>query len=124
MRETSVNVVFDIATAYRKTAALIAAVKLDVFTIIGSQSLSLDDLVFRTGASIRGLRILCDYLTVMGLMKKENSRYSLTHISRIFLDEESPLPWVGVLNFSRRLKCSIYFSATRPHMFGRAVRAD
>ena len=36
MSETPGNPVFDIATAYRKTAALIAAVKLDIFTIIGS----------------------------------------------------------------------------------------
>ena len=37
MRDSSENLVFDIATAYRKTAALIAAVKLDIFTMIGSE---------------------------------------------------------------------------------------
>jgi ubiquinone/menaquinone biosynthesis C-methylase UbiE len=90
MNESSVNPVFDIATAYRKTAALVAAVKLDIFTIVGPGSASVPDLASRTGASGRGLRILCDYLTVLGLLKKENSQYSLTHISRTFLDESSP----------------------------------
>ena len=90
MGDSPENLVFDIATAYRKTAALIAAVKLDIFTVIGSESMSLDDLVSRTGASGRGLRILCDYLTVIGLLKKQNSYYSLAHIARIFLDETSP----------------------------------
>jgi ubiquinone/menaquinone biosynthesis C-methylase UbiE len=90
MADASENLVFDIATAYRKTAALIAAVKLDIFTMLGSETMSVDDLVSRTGASGRGLRILCDYLTVIGLLKKQNSRYSLTHVARIFLDEKSP----------------------------------
>jgi ubiquinone/menaquinone biosynthesis C-methylase UbiE len=90
MSESPENPIFDIATAYRKTAALIAAVKLDVFTIIGSQTVTLDELESRIGASGRGLRILCDYLTVLGLLKKQNSRYALTHIARTFLDESSP----------------------------------
>ena len=33
---SSENVVLEIATSYRKTAALIAAVKLNIFTLIGS----------------------------------------------------------------------------------------
>jgi ubiquinone/menaquinone biosynthesis C-methylase UbiE len=90
MNDSFENPVFDIATAYRKTAALIAAVKLDIFTAIGSETMSLEGLVSKTGASVRGLRILCDYLTVIGLLKKQDSRYLLTHIARSFLDESSP----------------------------------
>ena len=71
MNGSAGNPVFDIAMSYQKTAALIAAVKLDIFTIIGAESASLHDLVTRTGASDRGLRILCDYLTVIGLLKKQ-----------------------------------------------------
>ena len=99
MRDSSENLVFDIATAYQKTAALIAAVKLDIFTIIGSDSMSLDDLASQTGASIRGLRILCDYLTVLGLLKKQNSHYSLTHVAGMFLDETSPFAMGSSLDF-------------------------
>ena len=91
MSDSSKNPVFDIAMAYQKTAALIAAVKLDIFTTIGSERIHLDDLVSRTGAAGRGLRILCDYLTVLGLLKKQDSLYSLTHIAQAFLDESSPL---------------------------------
>jgi len=53
-----------------KTAALIAAVKLNIFTMIDEETVSVGDLVSRTGASRRGLRILCDYPTVVGLLKK------------------------------------------------------
>ncbi len=84
------NPVFEIATAYRKTAALIAAVKLDLFTAIGSEKASLERLESRTGASRRGLRILCDYLATLGLLRKEGSDYALAEIARTFLDESSP----------------------------------
>ena len=90
MSNSSDNPVFEIALAYQKTAALIAAVKLDIFTIIGAEAMSLDDLVSRTGASARGLRILCDYLTVIGLLEKQDSRYTSGNISRTFLDQIGP----------------------------------
>jgi hypothetical protein len=93
------NPVFNIATAYQKTAALIAAVKLDIFTIIGSEIVSLQDLAARTRASVRGLRILCDFLTVGGLLKKQESSYSLTQISRTFLDESAPLAMGKIIDF-------------------------
>ena len=99
MSDISENPVFDIAVAYQRTAALIAAVKLDIFTIIGSETVYLDDLAARTGAARRGLRILCDYLTVLGLLKKQDSRYSLAHVARIFLDESSPFARGKIVDF-------------------------
>ena len=99
MSDTPENPVFDIAMAYQRTAALIAAVKLDIFTIIGSETMALDGLASRTGASSRGIRILCDYLTVLGLLKKQDSRYSLTNIARIFLDQTSPFARGQIVDF-------------------------
>ena len=99
MSNSSDNPVFEIALAYQKTAALIAAVKLDIFTIIGAEAMSLDNLVSRTGASARGLRILCDYLTVIGLLEKQDSRYTSANISRTFLDESAPLAMGKILDF-------------------------
>ena len=71
MSDSDENPVFDIAMAYQTTAALIAAVKLDIFTAIGSETVSANQLASRIRASDRGVRILCDYLTVLGLLKKE-----------------------------------------------------
>jgi hypothetical protein len=99
MSDSSKDPVFDIALAYQKTAALIAAVRLDIFTLIGSETKSLDDLVSRTGASRRGLRILCDYLTVIDLLKKQDSHYLLTPIARTFLDESSPFARGKIVDF-------------------------
>jgi ubiquinone/menaquinone biosynthesis C-methylase UbiE len=99
MNEPFENPVFDLAIAYQKTAALIAALKLDVFNKIGSGMVSLDDLQSRIGASQRGLRVLCDYLTVLGLLHKKDARYSLTEIAKTFLDESSPFAMGSVLDF-------------------------
>ena len=96
---SSENPVFDIAMGYQRTAALIAAVRLDIFTVIGAETVSLDDLATRTSASGRGLRILCDYLAVIGLLEKRDSHYALTHVARTFLDESAPLAMGKIVDF-------------------------
>ena len=87
---SSENAVYDVALGYQKTAALIAAVKLDIFTLIGNGNITPDVLSFKTGASVRGLRILCDYLTVIGLLSKRELSYSLSPAARRYLDRSSP----------------------------------
>jgi ubiquinone/menaquinone biosynthesis C-methylase UbiE len=99
MNLSSENPVFDIAMAYQKTAALVAAVRLDIFSLIGIKRMSVDDLVSQTGASPRGLRILCDCLTVLGLLNKRDAYYSLTPVARTFLDESSPFARGKIVDF-------------------------
>jgi hypothetical protein len=91
--------VFETALAYQETAALTAAVKLDVFSLIGAGSTTVDALVSATGASPRGLRILCDYLTVIGLLQKQGTNYDLTPVARRFLDRSSPLAMGDCVDF-------------------------
>ena len=43
-----------------------------------------------TGAAPRGLRILCDYLTICGFLEKTGEQYRLTPSSAVFLDRRSP----------------------------------
>lgn len=59
------NPAYEAALAYQKTASLMAAIKLDIVTLIGGGDTS-DSLAQKTAASKRGIRILCDSLTVMG----------------------------------------------------------
>jgi ubiquinone/menaquinone biosynthesis C-methylase UbiE len=88
------NPAYDAALAFHRTAALIAAVKLDVFTLIGAGVSSTDALSAKTGASPRGLRVLCDFLTVIGLLAKDGETYSLAPPGRRYLDRTSPA-WIG-----------------------------
>lgn len=99
MKPISANTVYDAALAYQKTAALIAGVKLGLFTELGHGSSSAAALAEVTHASERGIRILCDYLTVIGFLSKEGSSYSLTAASSRFLDQSSPSAVCDALDF-------------------------
>src|SRR5450759_972839 len=88
------NPAYEAALAYQKTAALTAAVKLDVFTLIGAGTTTSEILSEKTGTSSRGMRILCDFLTVIGLLNKDGQTYSATPTGRRYLDRSSPA-WLG-----------------------------
>jgi len=81
---------FEVMNAYQQTAALKAAIELDLFTVIAEGAETAPALAQRCGASERGARILCDFLVVIGFLTKDGSRYSLTPDSAMFLDRRSP----------------------------------
>jgi SAM-dependent methyltransferase len=82
--------VFDTLFAYQRTAALRSAIEIDVFRAIGEGAKDAAAIAKRAQASERGVRILCDFLTVVGLLAKSDGRYALTPSSALFLDPRSP----------------------------------
>src|SRR6201981_1491170 len=99
--QPSPELIFDTLNAYQRTAALRGAIELDLFTAIGEGATSMDALVEKLGAPARGVRILCDYLTIIGLLIKQGAGYALTGDSAAFLDRRSPAcitPAVRFLN--------------------------
>ena len=88
------NPAYEAALAYQKTAALTAALKLDVFTLITAGTTTSELLSEKTGTSSRGMRILCDFLTVIGLLCKDGRIYSVTPTGKRYLDRSSPV-WLG-----------------------------
>ena len=82
--------VFDTLFAYQRTAALRAAIELDLFRAVGEGPGDLASIARRCAASERGTRILCDFLTVIGLLSKTEGRYGHTQTSAMFLDPRSP----------------------------------
>jgi len=81
---------FDTINSYQRTAALKAAVELEVFTGIGEGKTTAQALAERAKANPRAMRILCDYLAVLGLLAKKGNDYVLTPDSALFLDKRSP----------------------------------
>jgi 2-polyprenyl-3-methyl-5-hydroxy-6-metoxy-1,4-benzoquinol methylase len=77
-------------SAYQRTAALKAAIQLDVFSAIGEGSTTAKAIASRCQTSERGMRILCDYLVILGFLTKQGSEYRLTPDSAMFLDRKSP----------------------------------
>lgn len=98
--------IFNTLNAYQQTSALKAAIEMDIFTSIADGANAPAALAAKTGASERGVRILCDYLTILGFLNKEVSRYSLTQESAIFLNRHSPACLASLVGFlgSGRIK--------------------
>jgi SAM-dependent methyltransferase len=82
--------IFNMLTAFQSSAALKAGIDLDLFTWIAEGSTTPGVIAQKTGAAERGIRILCDYLTIHGFLTKENNSYGLTQDSAIFLNRRSP----------------------------------
>jgi precorrin-6B methylase 2 len=91
--------IFNALNAYQQTAALRTAIELDVFTAIGAGANSAAAVAARTGASEKGVRILCDYMTIQGFLAKEQGKYALTQESAIFLDRKSPACLASMAGF-------------------------
>lgn len=81
---------FDTLNAYQRTQALKAGIDLEVFTAIGEGNSTAKEIAARCGAAERGIRILCDYLTIVGFLTKQDGKYGLTQDSAVFLDKRSP----------------------------------
>lgn len=93
------TLVFETLMAHQRTAALQAAIKLDLFRAIGEGPGDAASLARQCSASERGMRILCDYLTVIGLLQKENGRYRHSPTSAAFLDPRSPACIASISRF-------------------------
>ncbi len=90
---------FDSATAFQRTAALKAAVELDLFSAIGTAGGTAAEVALKLGTPERSTRILCDYLAVIGFLAKRGGRYELSPDSALFLDRQSPAYLGGALEF-------------------------
>ncbi len=86
----SAEIVFDTLFAYQRSAALNSAIDLDVFTAIEDGHTTPAAIASRAGASERGIRILCDFLTTIGLLTKPDGAYRLPPESAAFLSTRSP----------------------------------
>src|SRR5215469_3725406 len=93
------TIVFENLQAYHRTAALKAAIELDIFRAIGQGTGDVPSLARHAKASERGMRILCDFLVVNGLLQKEDGHYRHTPSSAAFLDPASPACLASVVTF-------------------------
>jgi 2-polyprenyl-3-methyl-5-hydroxy-6-metoxy-1,4-benzoquinol methylase len=83
--------IFETLEAFRRIAALRAAIELDVFTAVGKETATASEIAERCAASERGIRTLCDYLTMLGFLEKDGEAYSQSADAAAFLDRRSPL---------------------------------
>jgi 2-polyprenyl-3-methyl-5-hydroxy-6-metoxy-1,4-benzoquinol methylase len=95
----SPDLFFDTVQAYQRTAALRAAIELELFTAIGDGARTVPAIAAACKASERGTRILCDCLTILGFLTKDGAGYQLTPDSAAFLSKRSPAYMGGTMDF-------------------------
>jgi len=98
-RQPSPEHFFNTVTAYHQTAVIKGAIELDLFTAIAEGNTTVEALAAKCKASERGMRIICDFLTIMGFLTKTNEIYNLTEDSALFLNRLSPAYAGGTIEF-------------------------
>ncbi len=93
------GLVFEMSQAHQKTAALKAAIELDIFGAIGRGHNELADIARYATAAERGIRILCDFLCINGVLEKRDDAYFHTPTSAAFLDPASPKCMASIAQF-------------------------
>lgn len=75
---------------YWKTFTLHAAVKLDVFTCLGDEQLTGDEIAAKLNAAPEAIQRLLNALVAMELLVKTEHHYANTPASKTFLSKDSP----------------------------------
>jgi hypothetical protein len=91
--------VFETLQAHQRTSALRAGIELKLFTAIAAGARTPEALAPVCAASAKGLRVLCDFLTIIGFLTKDEAGYGLTPDSELFLVEGSPAYVGGMASF-------------------------
>lgn len=95
----SPDIFFQAAHGYQRTFALKTAVDLELFTGISEGADTVAALAKRCTASERGIRILCDFLTIQGMLTKSDGRYQLSPEAATFMVKSSPAYFGSTLDF-------------------------
>lgn len=90
---------FNAVNAFQQTEAMKAAIELEVFTAIAEGNTTAATIAQRCAASERGVRILCDFLTIHAFLTKEGAQYGLPADSALFLNRHSPAYLGGAIGF-------------------------
>jgi ubiquinone/menaquinone biosynthesis C-methylase UbiE len=90
---------FNAMNAHQQTEALKTAVELELFTAIAEGAGTAATIAKRCAASERGVRTLCDFLTIHGFLTKDGTQYGLAADTAVFLNRKSPAFIGGALEF-------------------------
>lgn len=91
--------IFEALNAYQKTAALKAAIDLDIFSHIAKGAKTTKQIAAQASSSEKGTRILCDYMVLEGFLTKKESSYDLAPDAEFFLNRQSPAYIGGATQF-------------------------
>jgi 2-polyprenyl-3-methyl-5-hydroxy-6-metoxy-1,4-benzoquinol methylase len=93
------SLMFETLGGFQRAMALKGAIDLDLFSHIAEGATTSSGLAHRIAASEKGVRVLCDFLTVIGFLTKHDGVYGLTPDSAVFLNRHSPAYLGAVASF-------------------------
>jgi len=89
-KELNPEKILKMSGSYWETCALHAAVNLDIFTILGKESMTAEEIAGKLNSGARGTIMLLNALTAMDFLKKKDNKYANTPLSAAFLIKDSP----------------------------------
>jgi hypothetical protein len=89
-QEWNIGRLLGTSSAYWRSSTVHAAVKLEIFTALGDEHLTAAEVSAKIGAKERGLAMLLNALTAMGLVQHADSCYKNTGFSRACLVKGEP----------------------------------
>jgi SAM-dependent methyltransferase len=90
---------FNAVNAYQQSEAIRTAVELEIFTAIAEGNATAAAIANRCQAAERGVRTLCDFLTIHGFLTKSGTEYGLAPDTAVFLNRQSPAYIGGAVEF-------------------------
>jgi predicted O-methyltransferase YrrM len=69
--------ILEISRSFQRSCVLLAAVDLDLFSVLGPRSRTARELAADLGADARGIEVLLDALVSLGLLSKQGGEYSV-----------------------------------------------
>ncbi|MBP8128647.1 MAG: methyltransferase domain-containing protein [Candidatus Hydrogenedentes bacterium] len=90
MRRWNADSVISLSRAFTESRILLTAVELGVFPLLARGGKSLDEITGALHSAPRGTAILLDALSAMGLLAKENDRYTCPQDVAALLTDDAP----------------------------------
>lgn len=109
------------AGSYWEACTLHTGVKLEVFTEIGDDNVAAEELAERLDGDVRGITMLLNALTAMGLLIKEDNLYINTSVSKSFLVKKSP-QYIGYIILHHGQIVNAWSQLSRAVKSGKPVR--
>ena len=97
------GLIYQLALAYRSSAAFFTASDLDVFTHIGDGALTAADIAHRTGAAPEPLRMVLETCADLGLLTRDGEKFRNTPTTTVFLLKGRPAYLGDSLKYARDL---------------------
>src|SRR4029079_9836545 len=96
--------IMQVGMGFWASKTLLSAVELGLFTHLGSESMTGEDIAERIGLHPRGPYAFLDTLVALGLLEREGDglagRYANTPDTAVFLDKNSPAYLGGILEMA------------------------